>query len=95
VHPFDDPRIVDEFSQETVPIDAREFHVYAAAWTPSQVTFFVDGERIKTVDQSPSYPMQLMLGIYEFPGEAGEPARAGTYPKEFTVDYVRGYAGGA
>jgi hypothetical protein len=36
-----------------------------------------------------------MLGIYELPGEGG----AG-YPKEFAVDYVRGYrfsprAGGA
>jgi hypothetical protein len=32
-----------------------------------------------------------MLGIYEFPdqGEASRPARP--YPKEFVVDYLRGY----
>jgi hypothetical protein len=31
-----------------------------------------------------------MLGIYEFPAtEGAEPAAA--YPKEFVVDYVRGY----
>jgi hypothetical protein len=87
VHPFSDPRIIDEFSAETVFIDAREFHVYAAQWTPERVAFFVDAEQIKTVDQSPSYPMQLMLSIYEF---AGEPGTTG-YPKQFTVDYVRGY----
>ena len=89
VHPFGDPRIADDFSREVLPIDARAFHVYAAEWTPGQVRFFVDGEEIKSVDQSPSYPMQLMLGIYEFPGEATE--RSHEYPKRFTVDYVRGY----
>jgi hypothetical protein len=88
VHPFGDPRIVDEFCAETVPIDAREFHVYAAEWTPERVAFFVDDRHIKTVQQSPAYPMQLMLSIYEFPG--GEPSTA-PYPKQFTVDYVRGY----
>jgi Glycosyl hydrolases family 16 len=90
VHPFDDPEIVDEFSQETVRIDARDFHVYAAEWTPDGVVFFVGGDQVKTVAQSPAYPMQLMLGIYEFPAtKGGEPAAA--YPKEFLVDYVRGY----
>jgi glycosyl hydrolase family 16 len=90
LHPFGDPQIVDDFSRETVEIDAREFHEYAAEWTPNDVAFFVDGERIKRVDQSPAYPMQLMLGIYELPAAAGEePARA--YPKVFTVGHVRGY----
>jgi hypothetical protein len=35
--------------------------------------------------------MQLMLGIYEFRGEATAPPGDGAYPKEFVVDYVRGY----
>jgi beta-glucanase (GH16 family) len=76
-----------------VPIDAREFHVYAAEWTPERVAFSVDDEHVKTVGQSPSYPMQLMLGLYEFPGDGadGDGTRAGPYPKEFVVDYVCGY----
>ena len=86
VHPFGDPRVVDDFSAVRVPIDARDFHVYATEWTPDHVVFFVDGERMKTVEQAPDYPMQLMLSIYEFPGE-----NDGTYPKEFVIDYVRGY----
>src|SRR5215208_4075652 len=90
VHPFGDPRIADDFSRVTVPIDAREFHVYAAEWTRDRVAFFVDGDAVKTVDQSPAYPMQLMLDIYEFAqADADEPATP--YPKEFVVDYVRGY----
>jgi hypothetical protein len=84
VHPFGDPRITDDFAAESIQIDATEFHTYAADWTPEQVSFLVDGRAVRTVDQSPSYPMQLMLNIYEF-----EPG--GSYPKEFVVDYVRGW----
>ena len=91
VHPFGDDRIVDEFSREVVPIDARDFQFYAAEWTPERVAFFIDDEHVKTVHQSPSYPMQLMLVIYEFSPDAGGAASATPYPKEFTVDHVRGY----
>jgi hypothetical protein len=87
VHPFGDPRIVDDFDKVEVHLDVREFHVYTAQWTPGYVAFFVDGERVKLVPQAPSYPMQLMLGIYEFGGGGAGDA----YPKEFVVDYVRGY----
>jgi Glycosyl hydrolases family 16 len=85
VHPFGDPKIVDDFSKVPVAMDARELHTYAAEWTPKRVRFSIDGEVVKTVGQSPAYPMQLMLNVYEF-----EPG--GTYPKEFIVDYVRGYS---
>lgn len=85
LHPFGDPRIVDDFSRVELPIDARDLHVYAAEWTPEGVVFLVDGEPVKMTHQSPDYPMQLMLNIYEFP-----PA-GGTYPKTFEVDYVRGW----
>ena len=56
----------------------------------TRVTFFVDGELVKLVEQSPDYPMQLMLSIYEFPAERSDDSVA-SYPKAFTVDYVRGY----
>lgn len=91
VHPFGDPRIVDDFSRVTVPIDARTFHVYQADWTPERVAFFIDGELVKTVEQSPSYPLQLMLDIYEFADDEAAERPASAYPKEFVVDYVRGY----
>jgi hypothetical protein len=92
LHPFGDPRIRDEFSVEDLAIDARELHTYAAEWTPGHVAFFVDDRLVKLVEQSPAYPMQFMLGIYEFPddGEAGQPARP--YPKEFVVDSFRAWS---
>lgn len=90
LHPFGDPDIVDDFARLALPIDVREFHVYVAEWTPGGVTFLVDGDVVKAVDQSPGYPMQLMLSVYELPLPEGD-ATAGSYPKEFVVDYVRGY----
>ena len=87
VHPFGDPGISDEFEKVEVGVDVRDVHVYTAEWTPEYVAFYVDGTRRKVVRQSPSYPMQLMLGIYEF----GGPHAADRYPKEFVVDDVRGY----
>ncbi|HEX4733569.1 MAG TPA: glycoside hydrolase family 16 protein [Thermoleophilaceae bacterium] len=83
VHPFGDPALIDDFETVRVPIDARQFHVYAADWTPDAVGFYVDDQLVKHVAQSPSYPMQLMLNIYEF-------ERGGGYPKAFEVDYVTG-----
>ena len=91
VHPFGDPRLVDDFSRVRVPIDVRELHEYAAEWTPAGVTFLVDGRSIKTVGRAPGYPMQLMLGIYEFPGDPALPQPEERYPKEFVVEAVRGY----
>jgi hypothetical protein len=87
LHPFGDPRVVDEFEKVEIRADLRLPHVYTMEWTPEQVSFLVGGECVKVVRQSPSYPMQLMLGIYEFGGHRSEDA----YPKEFVVDYVRGY----
>ena len=46
------------------------------------------GEHVKAVHESPAYPMQLMLSVYELPGAELDESR---YPKVLTVDDVRGY----
>jgi len=91
VHPFRDPSIRDEFAAEEVAIDAREPHTYSARWTSSDVAFYVDETLVKVVRQSPAYPMQFMLDIYEF-ADGREPASAADrYPKMFAVEWFRGY----
>ena len=90
VHPFGDPALADDFMRVELAMDARETHLYAAEWTPDAVRFEVDGEEVKHVRQSPAYPMQLMLGIYELPATDGG-GRTGPYPKAFHVESVRGY----
>jgi beta-glucanase (GH16 family) len=91
VRPFGDPSIVNEFAAERVPIDGRGFHTYAAEWTPDLVAFYIDDRMVKVVHQAPAYPMQFMLNVYEF-ADGPEPASAlDRYPKEFVVDFFRGY----
>jgi len=95
VHPWGDPAINDEFYREPQPIDASKFHIYAAEWTPARIDFYVDNSKVRSIAQSPAYPMQFMLGIYERPGASGLMADP-PYPKNFVVDYFRAYqpAGG-
>jgi hypothetical protein len=87
IHPFADPGLIDDFEQVELSIDAVEPHTYAVEWTPDGVVFLVDDRIVKRTAQSPEYPMQLMLGIYEFSPRPGR-----EYPKRFVVDHVRGYA---
>ena len=93
VHPSGDAAIVDDFEQVELELDAREFHSYSALWGSDRVAWYVDDRLVRTVNQSPAYPLQLMLDIYEFPPEGDGPdhRRPEDYPKVFDVDWVRGW----
>ncbi|HEX7690199.1 MAG TPA: glycoside hydrolase family 16 protein [Burkholderiaceae bacterium] len=89
VHPFGDPRIADDFRHARLPIDTADFHVYALEWTAAGLRFLVDGAEIGSISQSPAYPMQLMLGLYDRtpPGDDAHER----LERRFVVDYVRGW----
>jgi hypothetical protein len=89
LHPFGDPSLHDDFSKVRVPIDAREFHVYTADWTAERVAFYVDDVLVKVSRRPPSYPLQVMLGIYEFADGPEPPSPPESYPKELVVDWFR------
>jgi hypothetical protein len=94
VHPWGDPTLQDEFYEQQLNLDAARFHIYGLEWTPSHLVFYVDNAKIKTIHQSPGYPMQFMLGIYEHPFEGAWSGRYdpdAPYPKEFMLDYFRAY----
>jgi len=91
LHPFGDALIRDEFYKDVLEIDVTQYHVYAADWRPEHVEFFVDNNSIRTIHQSPRYPMQFMLGIYEIPSQLNAESCPDMWPKTFAVDYVRGY----
>jgi hypothetical protein len=57
------------------------------------VDFLVDGEHVRTVDQAPAYPMQMMVALFDFPDRDGSGAHADHVP-QLTVDYVEGSDGG-
>ncbi len=67
---FRDPTLVEDFAGVSLAIDPTDFHTYAVDWRPGSIDFLVDGERIRHLDQAPDYPMQLMLGVFDFPARA-------------------------
>jgi hypothetical protein len=88
VHPFRDPALRDDFAAPRLSIDVTDLHVYATDWRPGHVDFFVDGEHLRSVEQAPDYPMQMMIGVFDFPGKAGAATHAGHVPR-LALDSVR------
>ena len=52
--------------------------------------YFLDGESIRTTSQAPDYPMQLILGVFDFPDEA-DPVLDQEVP-ELVVHRVTGHS---
>jgi Glycosyl hydrolases family 16 len=78
VHRFRDPALTEEFSAERVVLDVSADHTYGVDWRPGSLAFSIDGEVLRRLDQAPDYPMQLMIGVFDFParepgGDAGVP----------------------
>lgn len=89
LHAFRDPGVTEDFAAPRLPIDIAEFHSYAVDWTAESVTFFVDDQLVRRSDHPPTYPMQMMIAVFDFPARStGDDADA--VPK-LVVDYLRGY----
>ena len=67
---FRDPAITGDFEAPRLGIDVTRFHDYAAEWRPGRVDILVDGRHVKTVDEAPDYPMQMMVALFDFPDKA-------------------------
>jgi len=87
IHMFRDPRLVEEFSAERMPIDVSVPHRYAVDWRPGRVEFSIDGRRTRFCEQAPGYPMQLILGVFDFPDH---PSGASEVVPELMVHRVSG-----
>lgn len=89
IHPFRDPALEDDVATPRLPVDVSELHAYSVDWRPGRVDFFVDGQHIRTVQQAPDYPMQIMIGLFDFPTKPLAHQYADHVPG-FVLDYVRG-----
>jgi hypothetical protein len=86
LHTFRDPSVPEDFEPVRLPLDLTDFHLYAVDWSPDRADFYVDGALIRTCPSPPTYPMQLMLAVFDFPDGSADDA-----VPEFVVDYIRGY----
>ncbi|HEU4320439.1 MAG TPA: glycoside hydrolase family 16 protein [Acidimicrobiia bacterium] len=73
LHSFRDPALREDFHAERLRIDVSDFHEYGVVWRPGSLTFSIDGRLLRRIDQAPEYPVQLMLGVFDFPDRAGDP----------------------
>jgi hypothetical protein len=89
LHAFRDPATTEDFEAVRLPIDVADFHTYAVDWTAEKVDFLVDEVLARTCSKPPTYPMQLMVGVFDFP-EKSDGRDAGAVPA-LIVDYVREY----
>ena len=88
VHRFRDPDLTEEFATEPLRLDVGEDHTYAVDWRPDSLVFSVDGRIVRELRQAPDYRVQLMLGVFEFPGR--HPDRAAAEPRpELVISRVR------
>jgi hypothetical protein len=85
---FGDPRLREEFEAPRLDLDVAGFHDYAVDWTPGALAFSVDGVVVRTLAQAPDYPVQLMIGVFDFPDRAA--GRAPGFVPELVVSAVRG-----
>jgi Glycosyl hydrolases family 16 len=90
LHKFRDPALIEDFSADPLNIDVAEFHTYAVDWRPGSLTFIVDGEPVKHIGQSPNYPVQLMIGVFDFPDKADRSSADVPVP-EMVVSHVIGH----
>jgi hypothetical protein len=76
MHRFRDPALTEAFTKVPLELDTTEDHDHAVDRTARDVVFEVDSREVRRVGQSPDYPMQLMIGVFDFrarrdPGETG------------------------
>jgi hypothetical protein len=64
---FRDPALAQDFYAPRLTIDVAGFHDYAVDWDTEAAVFTVDGEEVRRCPRPPTYPMQLMVAVFDFP----------------------------
>ena len=85
---FRDPALRQDFAAPRLPIDVSEMHTYAVDWDASAAVFTVDGEEVRRCADPPTYPMQVMVAVFDFP-DWSDGADDHLVPA-LTVDWIRG-----
>jgi hypothetical protein len=79
-----DPRLSDDFVTPRLDLDVGDDHTYAVEWDRSAATFSVDGNAVHTSPNPPTYPMQAMIAVFDFPSWGPD---AGHVPT-LSVDWI-------
>lgn len=69
VHRFRDPALREEFGTEPLRLEVATDHTYGVDWRPGSLAFSVDGRVVRELAQAPDYPVQVMIGVFDFPAK--------------------------
>lgn len=86
IHAFRDPALREDFAVTPVALDLREWHDYSVSMGPGRCTWSVDGQVLRTTDRRPTYPLQLFVGVFDFPHR--DDGTLGDHEPAFEVDYI-------
>jgi Glycosyl hydrolases family 16 len=64
---FRDPALTQDFDAPRVPIDVTRHHDYVVNWDADVAVFSVDGAEVRRCPKPPTYPLQMMLAVFDFP----------------------------
>lgn len=67
VHQFRDPALREDFVVTDTGIDLGEWHRFEVEMRPGGCSWRVDGRPLRETDQCPTYPLQLFVGVFDFP----------------------------
>ena len=84
LHPFGDYEIEDEFIEDEIFINVTRWNTYALKWSENKILFFINGQMVRKIKQSPNYPMQLMINLYDLENKKNE-------GNTFEIDYIKVY----
>ncbi|MBZ4488666.1 hypothetical protein LQ938_05485 [Microbacterium sp. cx-55] len=80
-----DPRLVADMGEVVLPFEGTRPHTWTVVWGAGETVIGCEGIVVRRIAQSTSYPMLLMLDLFEI----GDPA--GRYPKTAVIHRVRGW----
>lgn len=86
---FRDPALRQDFAAPRLPVDVSLPHTYAVEWDAAEAVFSVDGDVVRRCAGPPTYPMQVMVAVFDFPEwSTGDDEHL---VPELVVEWIRGH----
>jgi len=64
---FRDPALTQDFAAPRLDLDVADLHTYAVDWDEESAIFSVDDVEVRRCPRPPTYPLQLMVAVFDFP----------------------------
>lgn len=86
-----DPSLCTDMAELVVPLDASRPHTWTAIWGAGETLIGCEGRLLRRLAQAPSYPMFVMLDLFEIGPRKGN--NNNTYPKTAHLHHFRAWEG--